>query len=279
MSLSKRALTAALPDKDNFINSLRVVNVPTEGGPSSVARYESPFRCIAVFNSKGGVGKSTLSLLASLGSLVRRPTRTVEVIDLDRQQTTRNSLIRFAGENFLFPPIDEFTLAGSRANNGVLGSYVSGLRGQKADRLVVIDCPAGMVPQHSTFLEACDLIITPLAPSDADIFATSACVGEVNDMFGRQGYGEPRPPILLLPNVVDSGSEVAELRRAVNDAQAYFGRALPYNPLFRRAFRADFEDRSVLGLVQSQIKYIDWLLDVIQGSPMMDPLPKRLRLL
>lgn len=243
----------------------------------SMGPIDGLFRCVAVFNAKGGVGKSTLSLLATLGSLVRRPTRTVELIDLDRQQTTKNSLIRFANEHFSLPSIDDFTVAGSRANNGVLSDHVSGLREQKAERLVVIDCPAGMVPAHSTFLGACDLIVMPLAPSDADVFATSACLSDVNDMLNRREYGKRRPPILLLPNVVDSGIEVVELRRAMGDAHAYFGRPLLYNSLFRRAFRADFEDRSVLALVQSQIKYIDWLLNVIRSSPAMEPFPKRLR--
>ena len=243
----------------------------------SVAPIDGLFRCVAVFNSKGGVGKSTLSLLATLGSLVRRPTRTVELIDLDRQQTSRNSLIRFANAHFLLPSIDDFTLAGSRANNGVLSDHVSGLREQKTERLVVIDCPAGMVPGHSTFLGACDLIIMPLSPSDADVFASSECLSDVNDVLNRREQGKRRPPILLLPNVVDSGIEVAELRRAMGASHAYFGKPLLYNPMFRKAFRADFEDRSVLALIQSQIKYVDWLLDVILSSPTMEPFPNRLR--
>ena len=113
-----------------------------------MAPVDGLFRCVAVFGSKG-VWASTLSLLATLGSLVRRPTRTVELIDLDRQQTSRNSLIRFANAHFLLPSIDDFTLAGSRANNGVVSEHVSGLREQKTERLVVIDCPQdGSRAQH-----------------------------------------------------------------------------------------------------------------------------------
>ena len=60
-------------------------------------------------------------------------------------------------------------------------------------------------------------------------------------------------------------------------SHAYFGKPLLYNPMFRKAFRADFEDRSVLALIQGQIKYVDWLLDVILSSPTMEPFPNRLR--
>ena len=55
----------------------------------------------AVFaNSKGGVGKSTIALLTSLSLATRHHRAKIELIDLDPQATTSDSLSRFANHRF-----------------------------------------------------------------------------------------------------------------------------------------------------------------------------------
>ena len=130
-----------------------------------------------------------------------------------------------------------------------------------------------MVPGHSTFLGACDLIIMPLSPSDADVFASSECLSDVNDMLNRREQGKRRPPILLLPNVVDSGIEVAELERAMEPPTPISESLFCTTLCSVKRFGQTSSDRSVLALIQGQIRYVDWLLDVILSSPTMEPFP------
>jgi cellulose biosynthesis protein BcsQ len=66
----------------------------------------------AIFaNAKGGVGKSTLALMMSLGLATRHPQAQVELIDLDSQATSSDSLRRFANRRFSVRNDDSLFLA------------------------------------------------------------------------------------------------------------------------------------------------------------------------
>ncbi len=72
----------------------------------------------AVFaNSKGGVGKSTIALLTSLSLATRHNRSKVELIDLDPQATTSDSLSRFANHRFNVINNEEFSLGSATPNN------------------------------------------------------------------------------------------------------------------------------------------------------------------
>ena len=83
----------------------------------------------AIFaNSKGGVGKSTLALMMSLGLATRHPNAHVELIDLDSQATSSDSLRRFANHRFAIRNDDSLFLASGSPNNGNIINHIDSER-------------------------------------------------------------------------------------------------------------------------------------------------------
>ena len=79
----------------------------------------------AVFaNSKGGVGKSTIALLTSLSLATKYNRANVELIDLDPQATTSDSLSRFANYRFKVINNEEFYLGSTTPNNSRIISHL-----------------------------------------------------------------------------------------------------------------------------------------------------------
>ena len=79
----------------------------------------------AIFaNSKGGVGKSTLALLTCLGLASRFKSASVELIDLDSQSTSSDSLQKFANDRFSVINDDQLFLASGSPNNGNIVNHI-----------------------------------------------------------------------------------------------------------------------------------------------------------
>ena len=77
---------------------------PAGGGQAKPNRIPGINKVIAVASGKGGVGKSTLALLASITLASRFTHSQVLMLDLDNQGTSSRSLKRF--ENNRFPVAD-----------------------------------------------------------------------------------------------------------------------------------------------------------------------------
>ena len=117
----------------------------------------------AIFaNSKGGVGKSTLALLTCLGLASRFKRASVELIDLDNQSTSSDSLQRFANDRFSVINDDHLFLASGSPNNGNIVNHIdSEPRNNENDSFLLFDSPAGSEPARSSFLLRCNLIFVP----------------------------------------------------------------------------------------------------------------------
>ena len=81
-------------------------------------------RSVVFANSKGGVGKSTLALMASLGIATLHPSSRVELIDLDVQKTSSDSLRRFENSRFSVLENEDFFLNSGSPNNGNLINHM-----------------------------------------------------------------------------------------------------------------------------------------------------------
>ena len=81
-------------------------------------------RSVVFANSKGGVGKSTLALMASLGLATLHPNSRVELIDLDVQKTSSGSLRRFENTRFSVLENEDFFLNSGSPNNGNLINHM-----------------------------------------------------------------------------------------------------------------------------------------------------------
>tara|TARA_A100000164_G_scaffold253924_1_gene226218 strand:- start:14 stop:790 length:777 start_codon:yes stop_codon:yes gene_type:complete len=234
----------------------------------------------AIFaNAKGGVGKSTLALMMSLGLATRHPKAEVELIDLDSQATSSESLRRFANHRFTVKNDDNLFLASGSPNNGSIINHIETVEAHRTkQKYIVFDSPAGNEPGRSSFLLHCDVIFVPTSVSDADIFATRKYLLSLHQLFQRQrkDYDNEAPSVVILPNLVDSRAEFNELRQALDDCPAYIGQPLYYSPLFRRAFRAEDDDGNVRALLRSNDAYIEWLTTTLAQLDRLNPNPDKL---
>ena len=236
-------------------------------------------RSVVFANSKGGVGKSTLALMAGLGLATQHPNTRVELIDLDVQKTTSDSLQRFANHRFSVLENDDFFLNSGSPNNGSLINHMgSDFPYSHTQKFIVFDSPAGNEPSRSTFLTHCNVVFVPTSVGDADVFATRKYLAELETLFGKHktNLEGPPPPVVLLPNMVDSRDEFNELRNAFSEHSVYFGKPLYYSPVFRRAFRADEKDTSVGKLLRHARPYISWLTQLIKHSDTLPQPPTKL---
>jgi len=121
-------------------------------------------RIIALANQKGGSGKTTLSMQLA-GTFVRRGSR-VLVVDADTQGTATRWAASAAQDDKPFPAhVAGLAVAGGKIHREVkkyMGDY----------DLIVIDCPPAVdspVPQSALMIA--DLVLIPIIPSPADIWA------------------------------------------------------------------------------------------------------------
>ena len=234
----------------------------------------------AIFaNSKGGVGKSTLALMMSLGLATRHPNAHVELIDLDSQATSSDSLRRFANHRFAVRNDDSLFLASGSPNNGNIINHIDSEAAHSgAKKFIVFDSPAGNEPSRSSFLWHCDIIFVPTSVSDADIFATRKYLTSLQQLFERQrrAYEDTHPAIIILPNLVDSREEFNELRNTLADCKAFIGNPLYYSPLFRRAFREQDDDGNIRALLKNYGAYIRWLTNTFAQCSKLESNPEKL---
>lgn len=115
---------------------------------------------IVVASQKGGVGKSTLAL--HLG--VAADARTV-LLDMDPQQTLTKWWRMREAET---PALAEATIGG-------LSSKLELLRAEGYD-LCVVDTPPAITASITAVIEVADLVLIPVRPSPADLWAVGATI-------------------------------------------------------------------------------------------------------
>ncbi len=242
--------------------------------PSTMRTHQvnqSPRTRTAVFtNSKGGVGKSTLALLTCLGLATRDTRARIELIDIDVQSTSSESLKKFVNERFSVINDDRMFLSSGSPNNGNIVNHIDARPHNKdQNSFLVFDSPAGNEPEKCSFLRKCDIIFIPTSVSDADVSATTKYLAALRRLFHCQPetrFEAPQPAVIILPNMVDGREESNELRRIFSDQPVYFGEPLYFSKLFRKAFREEFEDNNVKRLLQANQWYIDWITSLIFDS-------------
>jgi chromosome partitioning protein len=141
---------------------------------------------IAVFNQKGGSGKTMLSV--HLAVAAHTTGQKVAVLDLDPQgSSTKWFSDRGDKPGPLVVQVDVTSLA--RA-----------VEGAAADRydLVLIDCPPGVTPSTARIIGAADLVVIPVRPEPMDMDAipdTLKLIGAKNYVFVLSDCPQRAPEI------------------------------------------------------------------------------------
>lgn len=118
-------------------------------------------RVIAIANQKGGVGKTTVSLM--LAGFFQASGRRTVIVDADPQGTAREWAKRGAEAGATNPTV---------LNLGKGPAMLIGLRDLRLDwRIIIIDCPPRLGGETLAAMTSADLLLMPLAPLPADAWA------------------------------------------------------------------------------------------------------------
>jgi len=217
---------------------------------------------VCVFcNSKGGVGKSTISFLTSLSLYMIESSRFTTFVDLDSQATSITALEKFTNARFNVEDCSAYLLENGLLNSGALTQFLTGCRRQ--GRQVVVDMPAASRPQDLLFVGERDLIFIPTSASDADIAATHTFV---TNFLKDDRRGKACPFIIVLPNMIDDEEDMQVIRRAFWDFPVFLGRPFLYNRDFRKIFRNRSDDANILAALRTGSDYFTWIHSIIYGA-------------
>lgn len=148
---------------------------------------------ISSIHSKGGVGKSTVAL--SIADALQQDGSSVLVLDTDPQGTA-----------------SEWSQAQEGEGPMVVGAPSADKLERELDRLgasydaVVIDGSAQLKGSTGSIIRISDLVLIPIQPSPADIWATENIVSLIRDR--QEVVGEPAAGFVL--NCVVAGTNVAD---------------------------------------------------------------------
>lgn len=152
-------------------------------------------KTIALVTEKGGTGKSTVAVHLAVCAL--RQGKSVAVIDLDPQASTRHWVERRAG--------DDIAVVSATAQE--LPRLLEGARRQGAD-LVVIDTAGRSDVTTTHVIEAADFILIPCRPSIYDLEASQKTAEQIRNAGGKRAA-------FVLNAVPSRGARAQEAREAL----------------------------------------------------------------
>ena len=169
-------------------------------------------KIIVFANQKGGVGKTTLSIL--FANYLDWKKKKVVLIDADNQHSA--SAVRKADETFMGDaapyPIQELSLQDGDYVEKVMASA------KQFDGTVIIDCPGSISDDGigSVFASA-DIVVIPFEFEDISMKATTDFIKVLNNVKIKYGY---KCELLIIPNKVQlsygTASEIASWKTALS---------------------------------------------------------------
>lgn len=156
---------------------------------------------IAIANTKGGAGKTTISTNLA-ASLAKRGFDTV-LIDADPQGSARDWSAAGGSEFVPVVALDRPTL--DKDIRGVAGQWK------------IIDCPPHAASIAAAAIRTADLVIIPVQPSPYDIWAAEETVSAIN---ARRDVTGDKPAAALMVSRAITGTKMAD---DVNEALESYG--------------------------------------------------------
>ena len=168
---------------------------------SSFVNKESA-KSIFIANVKGGVGKSTLSIMLARALASNLPPQNITVIDTDLQRTTTEFLSASNPEiNIEFVPI---TPAFENTNIALLQQFIK-QNSFKNGHIVIIDTPAGTSQRLWNLVAESYCVLIPTSLSNADLAPTESFIKSMDKVKAR--YNQVYPHLVVCPNKIPFGQK------------------------------------------------------------------------
>lgn len=210
-------------------------------------------KIIAFANQKGGVGKTTLSILFA-NYLVKKQKKVV-LLDADNQHSS--SAVRKDDEEFISRPapyaVQEVKLTD--------GDYVEKLmaNARQFDGVVIIDCPGSLSDEGivEVFSNA-DTVVIPFEFEDISMKATTDFIRVLNNIKIKYGY---KCQLLIIPNKVQlsfgTAADIASWKTALS-SYTIAGKVLP-----KVVHRAQLKRIDTYSIAPAQIEVVKDTFDRI----------------
>ena len=159
-------------------------------------------KSIFVANVKGGVGKSTLSIMLARELAERMPPQNITVIDTDLQRTSTEFLSNSNPEiNIEFLPI---TPAFENTNISLVQQFIK-QNEYRPGHVVIVDTPAGSSQRLRNLVAEGYAVLIPTTLSNADLLPTENFIRNMDKVKAR--YGKHHPHLVVCPNKIPFGQK------------------------------------------------------------------------
>ena len=159
-------------------------------------------KSIFVANVKGGVGKSTLSIMLARELAERMPPQNITVIDTDLQRTATEFLTNSNPEiNVEFLPI---TPAFENTNISLVQQFIK-QNEFRPGHVVIVDTPAGSSQRLWNLVAEGYAVLIPTTLSNADLLPTENFIRNIDKVKAR--YGKYHPHLIVCPNKIPFGQK------------------------------------------------------------------------
>lgn len=159
-------------------------------------------KSIFVANVKGGVGKSTLTIMLARALSLVMPPQNITVIDTDLQRTTTEFLTLSNPEiNIEFLPI---TPAFENTNISLVQQFIR-QNEFRPGHVVIIDTPAGSSQRLWNLVAESYAVLVPTTLSNADLSPTESFIRSIDKVKLR--YNKKLPHLIICPNKIPFGQK------------------------------------------------------------------------
>ena len=165
-------------------------------------KNNEPAKSIFVANVKGGVGKSTLSIMLARSLAKLMPPQNITVIDTDLQRTATEFLTVSNPEiNVEFLPI---TPAFENTNISLVQQFIK-QNEFKTGHVVIVDTPAGSSQRLWNLVAEGYCVLIPTTLSNADLLPTESFIRSMDKVKAR--YAKSLPHLVVCPNKIPFGQK------------------------------------------------------------------------
>ena len=179
-------------------------------------------KSIFVANVKGGVGKSTLSIMLARELAERIPPQNITVIDTDLQRTATEFLTNSNPEiNVECLPI---TPAFENTNISLVQQFIK-QNEFRPGHVVIVDTPAGSSQRLWNLVAEGYAVLIPTTLSNADLLPTENFIRSIDKVKAR--YGKYHPHLIVCPNKIPFGQkDFSVMADRLNNHDVVIGPAL-----------------------------------------------------
>ena len=169
---------------------------------SKISNLKNEAKAIFVANVKGGVGKSTLSIMLARALADRIPSQNITVIDTDLQRTATEFLTNSNPEiNVEFLPI---TPAFENTNISLVQQFIK-QNEFRPGHVLIVDTPAGSSQRLWNLVAEGYCVLIPTTLSNADLLPTENFIRSMDKVKAR--YGKSHPHLIVCPNKIPFGQK------------------------------------------------------------------------